>query len=79
MGVPIIRTIVFGGRYWGPLVLGSYHFEKIRTLLLSSAIWGFQQLGPCLRVRVIGVVVYSGVYEEDPRLSFRAEVSVFGA
>ena len=25
LGVPTIRTIVFGGLYWGPLILGSYH------------------------------------------------------
>ena len=25
VGVPIIRTIVFGGLYWGPLILGNYH------------------------------------------------------
>ena len=25
LGVPIIRTIVFGGLYWGPLILGNYH------------------------------------------------------
>ena len=25
MGGPIIRTIVFGGLYWGPLFLGNYH------------------------------------------------------
>ena len=24
-GVPIIRTIVLGGLYWGPLILGNYH------------------------------------------------------
>ena len=24
LGVPIIRTIVFGGLYWGPLILGNY-------------------------------------------------------
>ena len=24
LGVPIIRIIVFGGLYWGPLVLGNY-------------------------------------------------------
>ena len=23
--VPIIRTIVFWGLYWGPLILGNYH------------------------------------------------------
>ena len=23
--VPIIRTIVYWGLYWGPLILGSYH------------------------------------------------------
>ena len=25
LGVPIMRTIVFGGLYWGPPTLGSYH------------------------------------------------------
>ena len=25
--VPIIRTIVFWGLYWGPLVLGNYHIH----------------------------------------------------
>ena len=24
-GIPIIRTIVFWGLYWGPLILGNYH------------------------------------------------------
>ena len=25
LGVPIARSIVFGGLYWGPPMLGSYH------------------------------------------------------
>ena len=25
LGVPIIRTIIFWGLYWGPPVLGNYH------------------------------------------------------
>ena len=25
LGVPIIKTIEFGGLYWGPLILGNYH------------------------------------------------------
>ena len=25
LGVPIIRTIVFWGLYWGPFILGNYH------------------------------------------------------
>ena len=25
LGVPIIRTIVFWGLYWGTLILGNYH------------------------------------------------------
>ena len=28
LGVPIIRTIVFWGLYWGPLNLGNYHIVK---------------------------------------------------
>ena len=27
MGVPIIRTVVFCGLYWGPPVLGNYHLD----------------------------------------------------
>ena len=27
LGVPIIRTIVFWGLYWGPLILGNYHIR----------------------------------------------------
>ena len=25
LGVPVIRIIIFGGLYWGPLILGNYH------------------------------------------------------
>ena len=25
LGVPIIRTIVYWGLYWGPFILGNYH------------------------------------------------------
>ena len=25
LGVPIIRTIVYWGLYWGPLIVGNYH------------------------------------------------------
>ena len=28
LGIPIIRTIVFWGLYWGPLILGNYHIHK---------------------------------------------------
>ena len=28
-GVPIIRTIVFWGLYWGPLILGNYHIGSL--------------------------------------------------
>ena len=27
LGVPIIRTIVYWGLYWGPLILGNYHID----------------------------------------------------
>ena len=32
MGVPIIRTIVFWGLYWGPPILGSYHVAVVATV-----------------------------------------------
>ena len=43
VGVPIIRIIVYWGLYWGPLLLGNYHFllgehfetYKLRTLSMS--------------------------------------------
>ena len=28
LGVPIIRIIVFGGLYWGPLILGNYRLRS---------------------------------------------------
>ena len=28
LGVPAIRTIVFWGLYWGPLILGNYHMSR---------------------------------------------------
>ena len=31
LGVPIIRTLVFWGLYWGPLILGNYHFFQKTT------------------------------------------------
>ena len=34
-GVSIIRTIVFWGTYWGPPILGNYHFG----LGLSVSFW----------------------------------------
>ena len=27
LGVPILRTIVYWGLHWGPLILGNYHYE----------------------------------------------------
>ena len=27
LGVPIIRTIVYWGLYWGPLILGNCHID----------------------------------------------------
>ena len=30
MGVPIIRTTVYWGLYWGPLILGNYHIGGYR-------------------------------------------------
>ena len=28
LGVPIIRTIVYWGLYWGTLILGNYHVSS---------------------------------------------------
>ena len=28
-GVPIIRTIVYWGLYWGPPILGNYHIKSL--------------------------------------------------
>ena len=36
LGVPIIRTIVFRGLYWGPLILGNYHLLPDASLSEAS-------------------------------------------
>ena len=28
LGVPIVRTVVLWGLYWGPLILGNYHLKS---------------------------------------------------
>ena len=38
MGVPIIRTIVFWGLYWGPPILGNYHLGLSAIPILW--VWG---------------------------------------
>ena len=35
-GVPIIRTIVFGGLYWGPPILGNYHIGIMEKKMETS-------------------------------------------
>ena len=55
LGVPIIRTIVYWGLYWGTLILGNYHFgvqQKVRGLRFGALGLGFQGLG--LRVPAFG-------------------------
>ena len=32
LGVPIIRTIVFWGLYWGPLILGMYQMNYLHIV-----------------------------------------------
>ena len=40
LGVPVIRTIVFGSLYWGPLMLGNYHLEVHGDFItLRPAVW----------------------------------------
>ena len=38
-GVPMIRTIVFVGLYWGPTVFGNYHMGG---LLKTMGLWGIR-------------------------------------
>ena len=40
--VPIIRTIVFWGLYWGPLILGNYHLRFRGFRRLEVRVLGFR-------------------------------------
>ena len=40
LGVPIIRTIVFWGLYWGPLFLGNYHICPHVHVSVASPVYG---------------------------------------
>ena len=33
LGVPIIRTIMFWGLYWGPLIVGNYHIRIYKGVM----------------------------------------------
>ena len=38
LGVPIIRTIVYWGLYWGTLILGNYHMSFIILYVLEGCV-----------------------------------------
>ena len=42
LGVPIIRTVVFWGLYWGPPILGNYH---IKAAVDCLDVWGMEAPG----------------------------------
>ena len=39
LGVPIIRTIVYWGLYWGPPILGNYHMTSVQLSFLKLFLW----------------------------------------
>ena len=45
LGVPIIRTVVFWGLYWGPPILGNCHIGFrvyiVNYGVIQGEIWGF--------------------------------------
>ena len=52
IGVHIIRTIVFWGLYWGPLILGNYHMvgfspDTLHALPREARVGIFHALGRC--------------------------------
>ena len=54
LGVPVIRTIIFWGLYWGPLILGNYHVEIPRDNRRLSI--GMTTCGASMLFCIIGVV-----------------------
>ena len=43
LGVPVIRTIVFWGLYWGPPILGNYHIFGCLPAIGNSQPFGFTE------------------------------------
>ena len=39
-GVPITRTIIFGGLCWGPPISGNYHFGPFGLAVILSTYFG---------------------------------------
>ena len=37
LGAPIIRTIIFWGLYWGPLILGNYKISLFHIFRVPTA------------------------------------------
>ena len=54
LGVPIMRTIVFLGLYWGPLNLGNYHINQLASpfdLIIKAQ--GLRSIGSCRLCRIL--------------------------
>ena len=43
LGAPIVRTIVFWGLYWGPLILGNYHIVGTTERRVHEAVFHLKQ------------------------------------
>ena len=46
LGVPIIRTIVYWGLYWGTLILGNYHLARLKHVEDTAALALHALVGP---------------------------------
>ena len=54
LGIPIIRTIVYWGLYWGPLILGNYHifsrwYSQAGAYPVSGALYPQSAISPLSR------------------------------
>ena len=78
MGVPIIRTIVFWGLYWGPSILGNYHIGMVEKKMETNYLTTNTNNMTCIRPPAIVHFVATGVKNEQMRLTSVLQTSQLG-
>ena len=78
MGVPIVRTIVFWGLYWGPFILGNYHIGMVEKKMETNYLTTNTNNMTCIRPPAIVHFVAMGVKSEQMRLTSVLQTSQLG-
>ena len=73
LGVPIIRTVVFWGLYWGPPILGNYHIHNNPNNRVVSIFFSIPSC-PATRGKLRGLLQLQGLLGGHRAITFGSPI-----